>query len=542
MDQETNSPSTKLTRRNFLAGASVGALGLASVGIFGCAPSTSTAVQGATPESSESKSRRSASKEVEITETVNAEVVVIGTGVAGLTAAISAAEGGAKVTVLEKLEDLKPVYAHSITAVGTSFQKERGEDWTPEELVSFWNQYPDSDSFMDAEAQLFAAQHSGESIDWLIEHGVDIVGVTVPPTNPFQVPARTFVTSSDRDGVKAYLIPLKAKAEELGVEFRFSTEATSLIVDDAGAVTGVEANADGVGTLFNTKSLIVATGGFGASPDLIRLYASRTPNCSTFDGDSTGFALQQSKKIAADVVAPGGTMAYFLNVDGGYSDNAGQGLFVTREGKRWVNENLYFLDRAGIAYKQGITEYWALYDAPLFEAVAAASGEKGLQAGSIIKAESLKELALGMNVNTATLQGTVEKYNGYCAAGFDSEFNKEAIRMGRVFDPNDPKDYPLDVIDKEFKLLNPLATPPFYAINMTVQTTALSGTAGGLRTNNDGEVLNVEGEVIPNLYAIGEAANGHLIGYFYPQSGTSLCMCFCFGRFAGAAAAKNAAA
>ena len=76
---------------------------------------------------------------------------------------------------------------------------------------------------------------------------------------------------------------------------------------------------------------------------------------------------------------------------------------------------------------------------------------------------------------------------------------------------------------------------------MTVQTTALSGTTGGMRTNTDGEVIDVEGKVIPNLYAVGESANGHLIGYFYPQSGTSLCMCFCFGRYAGAAAAANAA-
>ena len=475
-----------------------------------------------------------------MTETVEADVVVIGTGVSCLTAAISAAENGANVTVIEKLDGLKKVYAHSITAVGTSFQKELGEDWSPEELVAFWNQYPDSESFMDHEAQLFAAQHSAESIDWLIEHGVDIVGVTVPPTNPFQVPARTFVTSADRDGVKAYLEPLKAKAEELGVEFRFSTEATKIVIDGTGSVTGLETVSGSTGTLFKLKSLIVAAGGFGASPDLLRLYAPRTPNCSTFDGESKGFALIQAPKIGADVVAPGGTMAYFVNVDGGYTDNPGQGLFVNREGKRWVNENLYFLDRAGIAYKQGITEYWALYDATLYDQVAAQTGEKGLASGSIVTANTIEELARAMNVNVATLKNTVDEYNEFCATGKDTAFGKPATRMGRVFDPNSTKAYDLDLIDKEFTLLNPLATPPFYAINATVQTTALSGTTGGMRTNTNGEVLDIEGSPIPNLYAVGESANGHLIGYFYPQSGTSLCMCFCFGRYAGAAAAENA--
>ena len=530
-----------VSRRTFLAGAGVGALGIAAASMFGCAPESEEKPKAAAAEG-DSANTASAAAPAEMTETVDADVVVIGTGVSGLTAAICAAEGGARVTVLEKLDGLKKVYAHSITAIGTSFQKELGEDWTPEELVAFWNQYPDSDSFMDEEAQLFAAEHSAESIDWLIEHGVDIVGVTVPPTNPFQVPARTFVTSADRDGVKAYLEPLKAKAEELGVEFRFSTEATKIVTDDSGAVTGLETVSGSTGTLFNVKSLIVAAGGFGASPDLLRLYAPHTPNCSTFDGESKGFALLQAKTVGADVVAPGGTMAYFVNVDGGYGDNPGQGLFVNREGKRWVNENLYFLDRAGIAYKQGITEYWALYDSPLYEQVAGETGKKGLESGTIVKADTIEELARKMNVNVAALAKTVEDYNGYCTAGEDPEFNKPATRMGRVFDPDDPKEYDLDVIDKEFTLLNPLATAPFYAIDMTVQTTALSGTTGGMRTNTNGEVLAVDGSIIPNLYAVGESANGHLIGYFYPQSGTSLCMCFCFGRYAGAAAAANATA
>lgn len=534
-----HSEKSGVTRRSFLAGAGVGALGIAAAGMFGCSPANeekpkaSAAEEGSAPAASTNTT-------VEMTETVDTDVVVIGTGVSGLTAAISAAEGGAKVIVLEKLDGLKKVYAHSITAVGTSFQKELGEDWTPEELVAFWNQYPDSDSFMDTDAQLFAAEHSAESIDWLIEHGVDIVGVTVPPTNPFQVPARTFVTSADRDGVKAYLEPLKAKAEELGVEFRFSTEATKIVADASGAVTGLETVSGDKGTLFNVKSLIVAAGGFGGSSDLLRLYAPHTPNCSTFDGESKGFALLQAKTVGADVVAPGGTMAYFVNVDGGYSDNAGQGLFVNREGKRWVNENLYFLDRAGIAYKQGITEYWALYDSALYEQVAGQTGEKGLESGTIVKADTIEELAKKMNVNIAALTKTVEDYNGYCEAKNDPEFGKPATRMGRVFDPDDPKEYDLDVIDKEFTLLNPLATAPFYAIDMTVQTTALSGTTGGMRTNTDGQVIAVDGSLIPNLYAVGESANGHLIGYFYPQSGTSLCMCFCFGRYAGAAAAANA--
>lgn len=542
-----------ISRRSFLAGAGIGALGLAAVSALGCSPDGKNAApmdaSGSTPAPTVQDTANNApstssgvAESVEITETRDAEVLVIGTGVSGLTAAISAAEAGAQVTVIEKLDGLKKVYAHSITAIGTSFQKELGEDWTPEELVDFWDQYPDTDSFMDRDAQLFAAEHSAESIDWLIDHGVDIVGVTVPPTNPFQVPARTFVTSADRDGVKAYLEPLRAKAEELGVEFNFSTEATKILTDGKGAVVGIETNAGGTGIQYNTKSLIVAAGGFGGSQEYLRLYAPLTPNSPYFDGEAKGFALSQARSIGADVVAPGGTMAYFLNIDGGYVDNAGQAMYVDRQGKRWVNENLYFLDRAGIAYKKGISEYWAIYDSKLFGETAAATAEKGLEGGSIVKADTIEELARLMNINVAALKETVDAYNGYCLSGNDEEFGKPASRMGRVFDPDDPKEYDLDLIDKEFVLLNEIATPPFYAINMTVQASALSGTAGGIRSNTNGEVIDIEGNIISNLYAVGESSNGHLIGYFYPQSGTSLCMCFCFGRYAGAAAAANALA
>lgn len=542
MAKSVESKSGKITgisRRSFLAGAGAGALGLAAAGMIGCSPKARVSESA----QSDAKSAQSDAKpdSFEISETIDTDVLVIGAGVSGVTAAVAAADGGAKVTVIDKLDGFK-MCGHSITAVGTSFQKEIGEDWTPEELVEFWNQYSDNDDVVDREAQLFAAQHSAESIDWLMDHGVDIVGVTTLATNPFQNPLMTFVTSADTDGVKAYLEPLKAKAEEHGADFRFSTEATKILTDASGAVTGVEAYSAGKGVQYNAKSVIVAAGGFGGSQEYVRLYAPLTPNITTIDGDMKGFAISQARQIGADLVMPGGTAGLFANIDGGYMDNVGQAMYVNRQGKRWVNENLYNFDRAGIAFKQGMSEYWAIYDSTLFDQVAAATAEKGISSGTIVKADTVDDLASRMDINVAAFKNTVETYNGFCDSGVDSEFGKPASRMGRVFDPDDPKEYDLDLVDKEFTLLNKIATPPFYAINMTVQAPWLYSTQGGVRSNTNGEVLDVYGNAIPNLYAVGESSNGHLIGFFYPQGGTSLCMCFCFGRYAGAAAAANAAA
>ncbi len=556
-------------RRTFVAGAGLTVLGAVAAGMMGCAPSQDSGSADSESDAASSEVNNSGSDprnaNIEMTETINAEVVVVGSGASGLTAAVSAAENGAKVVVVEVLADLRSLCGNSITAVGTSFQAEFGEDWTPEELVADWNKYPDSDAVIDKDAQLFAAQHSAESIDWLIEQGVDIVGVTGALSNSFQDPVRTFVTSADRDGVKAFLVPLKQKAQELGVEFRNLTEATRIVIDEQGAVTGLETVSDGVGTLINLKSLIVAAGGFAASPELLRRYSPSMPVAEEFYSEAKGFMLKQAPLVGAEIAASGCAASPFENVDGGYTDNAGQAMYVTRDGVRWINENLYFLDRIQQACKERVSEYWAIYDTPLYEQVTGKSGEEALATGyrttggtaetpdgedwssggdvsakSIIIADSIEDLARGMNINVASFTQTVDEYNGFCETGIDANFGKPAARTGRIYDPNSTKEYYLDLVEKEFTLLNPLATPPFYGVHMTIPTMEMTATVGGVRTDTNGQVLNVDGNTIPNLYAVGESANGHLISYFYPQTGTSLCMCFCFGRYAGIAAASNA--
>lgn len=541
---------TECSRRQFIAALGVGALGVAGAGLAGCAPQAGDTGKG---------QQAAASENPAADESLECDVCVVGAGPAGLTAAVSAAEGGARVVVVDQ-DDIVGICGHSITAVGTSWQKEQSFDMTPEELVDFWMAYPAPQH--DRDMMLFAAEHSAESIDWLADHGVDFVGVTVPPTNPFQDPPRTIVTSAGRDGGKAYMEPLKAAADELGVEFHYETTALALKRDDAGAVVGVEAEGkDGHKVEVTAKSVILTTGGYGSDDVLIRQYAPRTPNVGPLTGGSNGFAIKQAFQLGAEVVMPGGTQAFFGNVDGANPDNAGQGIAVAPDGKRFVNEHLYVLDRSAIAFEKGISMFWQIYDTPLldtlFSATSINSGdsfysgtkatngnldglEKGIENGSVFRADTIEELASFIGVNAATLKKTVDTYNGYCAKGKDEEFEKPAKAKGRVSDPAKEHEYDPDMIEQEFTLLNPLETGPFYAVKMTADSSALTGTQGGIKVNVDTQVIDVNGNVIPNVFAAGEAANGQLIGYHYPQSGTSLCMCFCFGRYAGANAAANA--
>ncbi len=159
-------------------------------------------------------------------ETVEADVVVVGSGFAGMVAAVSAARSGAKVVVLEKKSTIGTA-GHSITAAGTTWQELAGIEDSWEDLAQFWIDC--GEGMVDEEMLRFAAEHSAESIAWLSENGLDFVGATVPPTNPFQDPPRTHVTTSNRNGQAGLVIPLQNTAMELGVDIVLETRAHTLI-------------------------------------------------------------------------------------------------------------------------------------------------------------------------------------------------------------------------------------------------------------------------------------------------------------------------
>ena len=529
-----------VSRRNFLAGVGVGALGLATVGLTACGgqPSKSEGAQDADADASEAAGAGSSTPG----ETVEADVCVIGSGPSGLSAAIAAAEAGASVVVVEALDDIG-VCGHSITAVGTPWQQDLGITMTAENLVDFWAAF--DDPHQDRDLMLMVAGESANTISWLGKQGVEFVGVTVPPTNPFQDPMCTMVTKGGRDGKASYLTPLKAKADELGVSFRFGATATGLVRDDSGAISGVTADVKGGSISVNAKATVLASGGFGSDAELVRLFAPRTPNSGDLTGVSHGFALRQAPRIGAQIAMPGGTQALFSNPNQAGNDLAGMGMFVTLDGKRFVNENRYTFDRSAIAFEQGISRYWAIYDEPGSYALYNMSKDnfaKGIEAGTVTKADTVAELAAAIGMNAAALEQTVASYNAACESGVDAEFGKPAKRTGRVSDPNKANEYDPDVIEREFTLLNPIATPPFYAVEMQASAAGVTGTQGGVKIDASTAVVGTSDEAIPGLFAAGEAANGQIFGYAYPQSGASLCMCFTLGRIAGDSAAAYAVA
>lgn len=535
-----------LSRRTFVAGLGLGALGLA-VATTGCSSpegksaddSAEAAKQGQPDGDDAAEGQTETPQASGQSETVDVDVCVIGAGPSGLTAAITAADAGCSVLVVEALPQLG-ICGHSMTAVGTPWQKDLNITMTPQDLVDFWATY--DGPLQDRELMLSIASESAATVEWLGQHGVEFVGVTAPPTNPFQDPLCTMVTKGGRDGKASYLDPLKATADAAGVQFRFGCTVEALAQDSSGAIVGVTAAEGGNTLTVNAKSTVVCAGGFGSNTDIVRLYAPRTPNVGPVQGVANGFAVLSAKAVGAQLVMPGGTQALFNSKVG--PDNAGQGMFFDVNGKRFINENLYTFDRSGMALEMGISQYWALYDSVAIEGIYGMPKDNflaGVEEGTVIQADTIEEIATRIGVSANTLKKTVETYNGYCEAGKDAEFGKPAVRSGRVSDPNKANEYDPDLIEREFKLLNPVAVPPFFAVGMQANSTYLTGTQGGMKINGDAQVLDTADRPIEGLFAAGESANGQIFGYMYPQSGASLCMCFTLGRFAGASAAEHAA-
>lgn len=554
-----------ISRRSFLTGAGVLGVGLAAT-LSGCgapkpsdggaskAEASKQAAPAAAPAADAKKAQAADPdlvdpKDLQKGETVDTEVLVIGAGMAGLVAANSAKDEGAKVLLIEKGEDVGTA-GHSIIACESEFQKAEGINYTVDDLYNFWTE--NDDVHLNKDMIRYAAERSGAGIAWLGDHGVQWEGVTIPPSNPYQWPKNTFVTKANRDGRKAFILPLYEKAKAAGVEFRFNSAAVQLITNDKGDVTGVITNEGGKAVTINAKAVIVCTGGFGKNAEMLATYAPRVPFYKppmALGKYSNGFALREGKRIGAQLVINGGTQAFYGNENGGNPDNAGQTMFVNQDGERFMDESTYIMTRSASTLIKGIQYYFAICDEDTVDTIYSATTENSVggkdsyretvKTPSAIAAKDIAEAARWIGCSEEKLKATIDRYNGFCEKGVDEDFKKQAKRTARMFDPKRKEPYMIDLIEKELTLLNPIKKPPFYVVKMRVDGSNLTGTQGGLKINQKTEVIDAMDKPINGLYAVGEAANGQLIGFYYTQSGTQLCFCTVYGIEAGKSAAAH---
>ena len=462
------------------------------------------------------------------------DVIVVGGGGAGLSAAIEVARAGASVMVLEadtKLGGATAMSGGVFYAAGTGPQRAQGiEGDGPEAMFDYvmaLNQWALKPNIIR-----YIADESAPTLDWLMGLGVSF---------PFVI--RSGVDSVARghcakDAGMAIAGALINAAGAAGVETAVATRVERLLIDD-GRIVGVHAD----GTDLRAGAVVIATGGFGNDPEMrARLFPSAAQHGSWTWAvhDEAPFirgdGIRLAEAIGADVVG----------IDNGLPlPTAGFGKFVeaflppwtmvvNEDGRRFMTETASFSVCGYLLNEQHGAHAFAIFDEPtLVEASndgryldpfgtgmttptwQEATIRAQVESGRIKRADTLAALAQACGINAAALEMTAERYNRNCREGHDPEFFKES-----------PKYFPV-------------ACPPFYAVE--VRAAIIGGTGAGLDIDIGCQVLDRAGRAIPGLYAAGEVL-GVVQGKRDAGGGMYVASALILGRKAGRQAARAALA
>ena len=472
-------------------------------------------------------------------EEVTADVVVVGMGLAGVTASMSALDQGATVVAVEKAGAAGGSSKYSggfITGVGTEQQQAVGYDLDVDGYMDYFNSCTDQSvktDETDRDAVRAMIERSAGDIEFLEEHGI---GITGPDGfgGDFLVwhyPAtRTSAFDGDAGGADHIVAGMDYLDAQENFSIYYNTPATSILTDDSGAITGVLCERDDGSTLtVNAKAVVLSCGGWAASPELMERFCPDFPSewvlpYTTAAMTDTGDGITMAEALGAAVYEDGWWMDLAIGVDpGGYTTyfpdtlngliNYANYFVVDGEGTRVFNVNALYGPRS-IAFADAMErtgKIFSIFTAEGFENGIAFIEENGrVDDKNIYKADTLEELAekTGMDVENFTAQ--VARYNEMCANGVDED-------MGQT-------------------TLIPIGEGPYYAVSVKTIT---MGTIGGLKTNDDNQVLSTDGTPIEGLYGAGELINGKYFNQVY-VSGCAQLLCSDSGIVAGAAAADYA--
>jgi fumarate reductase flavoprotein subunit len=492
-----------VTRRDFVKGAATTVAAVTGGAIFaGCAPKVATEAPTAAPQIVATEAATdvavTAAAEVAADETVEADIVVVGSGMGGFSAAITAMEEGAKkVVMLEKEANY---------GGGTNFAECNGPaEATEEEARKAAASAAKSSNYVaDPMLHYSLAIDKKDNSDWLFtQHKVEYTQDKGP----------AFYKGGNGASAIATLTP---QAKELGVDMRPSTQAVSLILTDPYTVTGVRAKtADGKIIDFKSKAVVLATGGMSTNKELLAQYSSVDLEKVRINGAQSGQDGDGHKMVEATAHGRATHLcvsSLFLNVIGfDYSSPMGvcagmqpTNLWVNQDAIRFADESIVsetascnkMIEIQGSVYsimdQAGFDKYVAggcqshysgfadkLVGTPIPKL--AEDFEKYKDLPDVFKADTLDELATKMGLDVPTFKATVEKYNGYAASGTDVDWGKKVENIW------------------------PIATGPFYGFRLA---SGMLNTNGGVRINTNAQVVDPRYKVINGLYATGILTSG----------------------------------
>lgn len=474
----------------------------------------------------------------EIAETLECDVLVIGGGVSGLMAAAKAATDGAQVVCVEKMDSGRNQW-ESVGGYNSFSQKEQGIEVNPAEYV---NAIVTAGDYRVRQENVWSfINNSGAAIDFMQEVlDRSTSGIKIRATNE-EGDAVKGEHTFDNTGATSWLLgPFvmdalnEAIATYDNIDMRFKTAGVQLLQDGDGRVTGaiVKNMDDGTYAQINaSKGVVLSCGGYEMNPKMIEAWCrpedfSTTSMSSTGTG-STGDGHMMGLSAGAGMdPLPHCTMSF----GGGYPEN-GQffhafrnGIYVNARGERFVNEGLMFNFTASAintnAYRGGV---WTIIDQSFIDAMAEKTDTDVMgttvkdytEAGWMVSADTVEELADKIGVNAERLAATVEKWNGY-------------------FDEAEPQD--AEYL-RDLSSCQRFDTAPYYAV---MTNSSFLVTVSGLTIDPDSRVLDKKEQPIVGLFATGNTSGG-MFADQYPRNlpSTSVGRAVTTGFVAGRTAAAE---
>jgi len=470
-------------------------------------------------------------------ESLDAEVIVVGAGLSGLSAAVEMGRAGVRVLVVDmnSMAGGHAVMAGGVAMVGTPVQARAGIEDSPELAYQDWMEWTEDG---DPEWTRFYAENSRELIyDWATELGVEFVRASAAHAN--SVPRFHFT----RDRAIYLVLPIYRTALSLpNVVFQWNTRVDSLLVEE-GRVAGVTGRdlRGGTDVTLRAPNVVLATGGFES--DLERVLSNWTPGLPDPERILIGSAYSATGSGHDMAAAAGAALTkmnrHYIYINGvvsprdperihaltGGNDYA---LWVNAQGERFTNELGFDKDILVDLLNQDGSTYWAVFDATTRDEFGVRGAAWLKNPGTehpilddpdaATKANSLAELAAATGLPPGALAASVARFNALIEQGNDADFG----RFG-AGDELPPK----------------IEQPPFYAVQMFPMTRK---SMGGVAVDRQARALHPNGDVFPGLYAVGEINGSVGINGSHGMDGMFLGPAIVTGRLAGQAIAAERAA
>lgn len=449
------------------------------------------------------------------TNSKSADIVVIGAGGAGMSAAIQAVQNGAtNVVIVEKTGMAGGNTTRStggLNASETTFQERDKIEDSNQLFID--DTMKGGKNINNPELVKYMAENSAEALYWVNDMGADltVVGLFGGAS------VKRIHRPSDTSAVGPVLVKtLLSVVEKNNIPVLYNTKAEEIITDANGAVSGVKVtDAEGTYTI-NCKAVIIATGGFGANSEMVEklnpnLKGFGTTNVAAATGDgitmgtAIGAATVDMEQIQTHPTVHPETQTMYTEAVRGNG-----AIIVNKEGARFTNEMGTRDVVSAAILEQTDGQAWLIFDEAVRKSLKAIEGY--ISAGIVFQSETIEGLAAEIGADPATLSATMAKFADDVKAGNEDEFGRAGLEL-------------------------PLTEANFYACMVAP---AIHHTMGGLKINTSAEVLNEEGNAIAGLFAAGEVTGG--VHGANRLGGNAVTDIVVFGKAAGASACDYVAA